>query len=81
MSIIAIVGIGVVVVLLICTVTFLRCFAFASISGRHALGVTREDEMCSSGAIDAGCLRSKSALNRLACRRSDAGLEPVRVRR
>ncbi|WP_414936602.1 hypothetical protein [Amycolatopsis sp. cmx-11-51] len=45
MSTVTIVGAGFVVALVVCVVAFLRCFAFGSISGRHALGVPRETQV------------------------------------
>ncbi len=46
MSSVTIVGVVVTFALVVCVLAFLRCFAFASSSGRHALGFPREDQVC-----------------------------------
>jgi hypothetical protein len=42
MSAVTIVGVVITFALVVCVLAFLGCFAFASSSGRHALGVPRE---------------------------------------
>ncbi|WP_153036591.1 hypothetical protein [Amycolatopsis sp. YIM 10] len=49
-----IVGVVLTFVLVVCVLTFLKCVAFASSSGRHALGVPRESQTCPVEVLELG---------------------------
>ncbi|MER6663258.1 hypothetical protein ABT256_01815 [Amycolatopsis japonica] len=49
-----IVGVVLTFALVVCALTFLKCVAFASSSGRHALGVPREGQVCSADVLELG---------------------------
>ncbi|MET8846598.1 hypothetical protein [Amycolatopsis sp. NPDC004625] len=56
MSTVTIVGAVFVLALVVCAVFFLRCFAFASSSGRHALGVMPDDRACPVEIVETGAV-------------------------